>query len=109
MEEIKKLDIIDLTKNINEPWKNFPVYAINDQVVRLSVLQKNFYWHIHEKSDEFFYVVEGELFVDFRTHTESLIQGQMIKIPKGIEHRTRSNKRTIILCFESADNDVSGD
>ena len=109
MKEIKKMDVIDLTKNIEESWKNFPICGINDQVVRLSVLQKDFYWHKHDESDEFFYVIDGELFVDFRTHTETLTKGQMIKVPKGVEHRTRSKKRTTILCFESADNDVSVD
>ncbi|AXT20000.1 cupin domain-containing protein [Flavobacteriaceae bacterium AU392] len=106
---MEKLDITDLTKNITDDWKNFPVSEINDHVVRVSVLQKDFHWHKHTKSDEFFYIVEGELFVDFKDKTERLTKGQMIKVPKNVIHRTRSNKRTTILCFETTNNDVSGD
>ncbi|MEP0266212.1 cupin domain-containing protein [Dokdonia sp.] len=109
MENTIKQDITALTRGITEKWKNFPVCEINDHVVRVSVLEKDFYWHSHSKSDEFFYVVEGELFVDFEDRTETLTQGQMIKVAKDVRHRTRSQKRTVILCFESTDNDVNGD
>ena len=81
---IQKQDIVQLTDHITEEWKNFPVSEINDHVVRVSVLQKDFYWHKHSKSDEFFFVVEGELFVDFEDKTEVLTKGQMIKVPKNV-------------------------
>lgn len=105
---MEKLDVKELTKEITEDWKNFPVADINDHVVRLSVLEKDFFWHKHTKSDEFFYVVDGELHVDFEDKTEVLTKGQMILIPKNVMHRTRSNVRTTILCFETKDNDVEG-
>lgn len=106
---MKKQDYKELTKGINEEWKNFPVEFINNHAVRISVLQRDFHWHKHTKSDEFFFVIEGKLFVDFETHSEELAPGQMIKVPKDVMHRTRSNMRTILLCFETADNDVSGE
>lgn len=106
---MKKQDYQELTKSINDQWKNFPVESINDHVVRLSVLQKDFHWHKHTKSDEFFFVLEGKLFVDFEENTEEIGVGQMIKVPKNVVHRTRSKERTVILCFETADNDVSGE
>lgn len=104
-----KLNSLELTKNIKEDWKNFVVGDINDHVVRLSVLQKDFHWHIHENSDEFFYVIEGKLFVDFDSKTFEINQGEMITVPKGVNHRTRSDVRTLLLCFEHKDNDVKGD
>ena len=106
---IKKLDVHELTKAITGDWKNFVVGEINDHVVRLSVLQQDFHWHSHQGSDECFYVVEGNLFVDFDRGTESIGPGQMITVPKGVRHRTRSETRTVLLCFENADNDVVGD
>ncbi len=109
MNHNEKLDYQELSKTVTEDWKNFPICEINDHVVRLSVLQKDFHWHKHSKSDEFFYVIEGELFVDFEDKTEVLYPGQMIKVPKNVMHRTRSKLRTKLLCFETIDNDVSGD
>ncbi len=107
-EELKKLNVFDLTKDINDEWKNFVVSDINDHVVRLSVLQKDFHWHSHSESDEMFYVIEGKLYVDLESKTEEINPGEMITIPKNMKHRTRSNERTIILCFETKDNDIKG-
>jgi len=98
-----------LTKNINDDWKNFIVSEINDHVVRLSVLQRDFHWHLHNNSDELFYVIKGKLFVDLDDRTEEISPGQMITIPRRVRHRTRANVRTFILCFESKDNNITGD
>ena len=107
--KLTKLNVFDLTKKITDDWRNFVVSEINDHVVRLSVLQRDFHWHSHSESDEMFYVIEGKLFVDLENTTEEINPGEMITIPKNIKHRTRSNERTLILCFESKDNDVKGD
>ena len=107
--KLTKLNVFDLTKNITDDWKNFVVSEINDHVVRLSVLQRDFHWHSHSESDEMFYVIEGKLFVDLENTTEEINPGEMITIPKNIKHRTRSKERTLILCFESKDNNVKGD
>jgi len=106
---LEKLDVNELTKGINNDWENFIISEINDHVVRLSVLQRDFHWHLHENSDELFYVIEGKLFVDLEDRTEEIFPRQMITIPKRVRHRTRSNIRTLILCFESKDNDITGD
>jgi len=106
---LEKLDVNELTKGIDDDWKNFVVSEINDHVVRLSVLQRDFHWHLHKNSDELFYVIEGKLFVDLEDRSEEIDPGQMITIPKNVRHRTRAHSRTIILCFESASNVITGD
>ncbi len=105
---LTKFDVEELTKDINEDWKNFIVSEINDHVVRLSILQRDFHWHVHSTSDEMFYVIKGKLVVDLEDRTEEIVPGQMITIPKNTKHRTRSDQRTLILCFESKDNDIQG-
>jgi len=107
--QLVKFNVHDLTDGLEDDWKNFVVSEVNDHVVRLSLLQRDFHWHSHSKSDEVFYVIEGKLFVDLEDRTEELHPGEMITIPKNVQHRTRSQERTILLCFESMDNDVTGD
>lgn len=107
--QLEKLNVDTLTRDIQDDWKNFVISKINNHVVRLSVIKRDFYWHLHQYSDEFFYVIEGKLFVDLEDRTEALSPGQMITIPKNVKHRTRAKERTIVLCFESQDNDVRGD
>ena len=107
--QLVKFNVHDLTDGLDDDWKNFVVSEVNDHVVRLSLLQRDFHWHSHSRSDEVFYVIQGKLFVDLEDRTEELHSGEMITIPKNVRHRTRSNERTLILCFESKDNDVTGD
>lgn len=107
--QLEKLDWNSLTSNVKEDWRNFEVSDINDHVVRLSVTQKDFHWHSHSNSDEFFFVIDGELFIDLEDRTEILTSGQMMTIPKNVRHRTRAQQRTVVLCFELKDNDVTGD
>jgi mannose-6-phosphate isomerase-like protein (cupin superfamily) len=103
-----KVNVKNLTDGITDAWKNFVVSEVNDHVVRLSVLQRDFHWHSHSKSDEVFYVIQGRLFVDLENRTEELAPGELITIPKTVRHRTRSAERTLLLCIESKDNDVTG-
>jgi mannose-6-phosphate isomerase-like protein (cupin superfamily) len=107
--QLEKLDWNSLASNVKEDWRNFEVSDINDHVVRLSVTQKDFHWHSHSNSDEFFFVIDGELCIDLEDRTEILSSGQMMTIPKNVRHRTRAQQRTVVLCFESKDNDVTGD
>ncbi len=109
MKPPRKLDIDSLVRDVREDWKNFVAAEVNDHVLRVSVLRRDFHWHVHTKSDELFYVVRGAFCVDFESHTEEISPGQMILVPKGVRHRTRAVGEAVILCFESADNDVLGD
>ncbi len=52
--------------------------------------------------DEFFYVVDGQLFIDLEGRTLELSPRQGIVVPKGVMHRTRAQLRTVILMVENA-------
>lgn len=91
--QLEKLNVDTLTKDIQDDWKNFVISEINNHVVRLSVIKRDFHWHLHHNSDEYFYVIEGKLFVDLEDRTEVLTPGQMITIPKNVNHRTRRKYR----------------
>ncbi len=105
----EKQDVNELTRDIDDDWNNFVVSEINDHNVRLSVLQRDFHWHLHKNSDELFYMIERMLYVDLVDRTGEIGPGQMITIPKNVRHRTRSKLRTIVLCFESESNEITGD
>lgn len=80
--QLVKFNLHDLTAGLDDDWKNFVVSEVNDHVVRLSLLQRDFHWHSYSKSDEVFYVIQGKLFVDLEDSTEELSPGEMIAIPK---------------------------
>ena len=96
------VDVPALVKACKDPWYNQTLCKVNDSVVRLGVLQGEYHWHKHDHDDEFFFVLEGTLFVDLKERSIELQPQQGFVVPKGVEHRTRAPKRTVILMVETA-------
>ena len=106
--QLEKLNLLKLVEN-QETYTNFIVSEMNDHVLRIAVMNGEFHWHKHDDCDEMFYVLEGELFIDLEENeTVSLKVGDMFTVPAGVMHRTRSNQRTVNLCFEKKENDING-
>jgi len=98
------LEVIDeraLADACNYKWYNQTLCEVNGSVVRLGVVQGEYHWHKHDDEDEFFYVVEGELFIDLEERTVQLAPRQGFVVPKGVTHRTRALERTVILMVEN--------
>jgi mannose-6-phosphate isomerase-like protein (cupin superfamily) len=83
-------------------WYNQTLCQVNDSVVRLGVVEGEYHWHQHDDDDEFFYVVEGTLFIDLPDRTVELTPRKGFVVPKKVTHRTRAPQRTVILMVENA-------
>jgi len=83
-------------------WYNQTLCQVNGSVVRLGVVEGEYHWHKHDEDDEFFYVVEGRLLIDLEGRTIELAPRQGTVVPKGILHRTRAPRRSVILMVENA-------
>jgi len=87
---------------VHEPWFNQTLTTVNDSVVRLGVLHGEFHFHKHEREDEFFFVLDGRLLLDFEgAPTITLRPQQGYTVPRGVVHRTRAPVRTVVLMIES--------
>ncbi|MFH1676841.1 MAG: cupin domain-containing protein [bacterium] len=99
------LEIIDtgkLASECGEKWWNQSLTRVNDCVIRLGVFEGEFYFHKHDKEDEYFHVIEGKLFIDLENRTIKLLPHQGIMVPHGVIHRTRAPNRTVVLMVEAA-------
>ena len=99
------LEVIDekaLADSCEYKWFNQTLCKINESVVRVAIIEGEYHWHKHDEDDEFFYVVEGELLIDLEDRTVSLAPRQGFVVPRGVVHRTRAPKRTVILMVENA-------
>ncbi|MDN3644593.1 cupin domain-containing protein [Pontixanthobacter aestiaquae] len=85
-----KVDLADKFSQFSDHWAPRIVARYNDNEVRLAKAEGDFQWHSHADSDELFLVVKGRLTMEFRDRTETLEAGQMIVIPRGVEHRPRA-------------------
>ncbi|MDN3955184.1 cupin domain-containing protein [Sporolactobacillus laevolacticus] len=104
---MQKINLLKLVSDVNE-YNNFVVSDVNDHVLRIAVIDGEFHWHEHE-TDELFMVLEGELLIDLdKDKTITLLPGETFTVPAHTQHRTRSNTRTVNLCFEKKDNCING-
>ena len=95
---------------VGDEWVNQTLTTVNDSVVRLGVVEGEFHWHKHDREDEFFLVLEGELEIEVE-HREPFVLGpqQGVTIPRGVMHRPVARKRTVILMLEPATVQPTGD
>jgi mannose-6-phosphate isomerase-like protein (cupin superfamily) len=99
------MEVIDekaLSDACEYKWFNQTLCKVNDAVVRLGVIEGEYHWHKHDEDDEFFYVLEGRLLIDFEGRTVELTPRQGYVVPKGVVHRTLAPQRTVILMVENS-------
>lgn len=99
------LEVIDIAKMDEEnkhPWFNQTLTKLNESLVRLGIVEGEYHWHKHDNDDEFFFVLEGQLLIDLEDRTIVLNPNQGTTISKGLMHRPRAPKKTIMLMVESS-------
>lgn len=107
---LKLIDVNLIREQVRDDWTNQTLCRVNDCVVRLGVVQGEFHWHRHDNEDEFFYVVDGRLFIDVENGpTVELLPNQGFTVPRGVVHRTRAPERTAMLMIEGATVTATGD
>ena len=107
------LQVIDtdaIARATASDWSNRTLCAVNDCVVRLGVVKGEFHWHKHDREDEFFLVLSGELSIDLDDGTTVRLQpNQGYAVPRGQVHRTRAAARTVMLMVEGGSVAPTGD
>lgn len=97
------INILDKFQQFNEHWTPKILGELNGQHVKIAKIKNEFIWHSHDNEDELFMVFKGTLHMDFRDKTTEVNPGEMLIVPKGVEHRPRTNGEEVyILLFEPA-------
>ncbi len=105
----EKIDVPAIVREVKDKWYNETLTKVNDSVVRVGIVQGEYHWHKHDKDDEFFYVVEGKLFVDLEDRSIELNPGQGVSVSRGVVHRTRAPQKTVMLMVETSEIRPTGD
>lgn len=106
------IEVIDLSSKFDlftEFWQPRIVGELNDGYVKLAKLKGEFMWHSHESEDEMFLVVRGALTVRLRDRDLDLRQGQLVIIPRGIEHLPVAKDEVHVLLLEPKTTVNTGD
>lgn len=107
--KLRRVDIPTEARD-NAPWFNQTLTTVNDAVVRLGVFEGDFPWHEHADQDEFFLVLEGEIFLDVESgNSVRLGLHEGFTVPKNVRHRPRSPQRSVVLMVKRSVSFPAGD
>ena len=84
---MEKVNLQQKFSQIHDHWNPRIVGELNGQQVKLVKFQGEFVWHHHENEDELFLVVKGRFRMDFRDRQVWLEEGDLLIVPRGVEHR----------------------
>lgn len=106
---MEKVNVHEKLALFHEHWSPKIAGELNGQQVKLVKLKGEFVWHKHDHEDELFYVISGELKMEFRDRTEIIRENEFIIVPHGVEHRPVADEETSVMLFEPATTINTGD
>lgn len=78
------------------------IAQMNDYYFKLVRAKREFIWHSHPETDEVFVIIDGNLQIELRDKTLKLGKGDMVVIPKGVEHKPLCEEECKVLLIEPA-------
>ena len=108
---ITEVNISKKFELIKEYWAPKIIGELNGQYVKLAKIKGELIWHNHQDEDEMFIVFKGTLVMDFRDKTTETKQGEILIIPRGVDHRprTKEGEEVWIMLIEPKETKHTGD
>lgn len=104
-----RIDLAHAFASIREHFAPHVAAELNGQMVKLVKFAGPFVWHSHPNEDELFLVWRGNFRMELRDRIEELSPGQMLLIPRGVEHRPVASSEVEVILFEPAGTLNTGD
>jgi mannose-6-phosphate isomerase-like protein (cupin superfamily) len=105
MAGMNPIDLNEVLASFDAAWSPRIVTRVNDYDIRLARFDGEHVWHVHEHTDEFFLVLDGEIEIGLRDPAERVVtlgRGQVFVVPKGTFHKPSSKAGASVLLVEPA-------
>lgn len=106
---LEALNFEEKFTKFDEHWSPRIIAQMNDYHFKLVKIQGDFVWHKHDETDEVFIVLDGEMRIAFRDNNIDLNTGEMVVVPKGVEHKPIADNECKLLVIEPAGTVNTGD
>lgn len=105
------INLQDKFKKFDKQWHPHQIAQVDDMQVIIAKLKGKFVWHAHNDADELFQVIKGTLYMQFEDRTVTVHPGEIIVVPKGVQHcpATKNDEEVHVLLFERKDVAHTGD
>jgi mannose-6-phosphate isomerase-like protein (cupin superfamily) len=107
MDRLSKISLREKFDAFDERWSPKTVADVDEFAVKLVKIDGEFVWHHHAEADEVFLIVTGGIRMKYRIDSRedevSFGPGELLRIPRGIEHMPIADPGTEVVLFERAD------
>jgi mannose-6-phosphate isomerase-like protein (cupin superfamily) len=103
------INLHEKLSKFSEHWSPKIIARMNDCHFKLVKFRGEFVWHEHTDTDEAFIVIDGEMVIHFRNDNVPVKKGEMIVIPKGVQHKTSAQDECQAMLVEAAGTVNTGD
>src|SRR4051794_12354350 len=97
---IEPINLAQKLKQFSEHWAPRTVAQLNDNDIMVVKVKGEFVWHEHADTDDFFLVLKGRLVIQMAEGDVTLRAGEIVVVPKGIQHCPRADEETHLLLIE---------
>jgi len=97
---MKVVNLEDKFSKFSDHWNPRIIGELNGQDVKIAKVKGEFVWHNHKDEDEMFLIIKGSIKIDFEDGLRTINAGEMIVIPKGVEHKPIAEEEAWIMLIE---------
>ena len=94
------VNLAEKLAGFSDHWNPRIVGRYNGNEVRLAKVEGQFTWHSHADTDELFLVLSGDFGIAFRDGLVKIAPGEMLVVPKGVEHKPVANGECHLLLID---------
>ena len=104
------IDLMAAFDTVTDHWSPKVIAQVNDQYVKVAKVLGELVWHSHEGEDELFYVVRGNLRIEYEgDRVVDLKEGSMHVVPRGVSHNPVAREECWIVLIETVTTKHTGD
>lgn len=97
---MNKINLTEKLRQVDQHWFPAMIASFDDYDIKVVKIKGEFVWHAHENEDEVFMVVDGSFDMHFRDRVIGLTKGEMIVVPRGVEHKPVAEKECQVVLIE---------
>lgn len=96
----EKINLAQKLSLFDDQWSPKIISDLNDSFIKLAKIEGEFVWHKHDHEDELFVILKGKLQMKFRDGDVIVGAGEILVVPKGVEHCPLALEETHIMLIE---------
>ena len=98
--ERQSINLDDKFRLLTERWQPRVVAELNDYQFKIARIKGEFIWHDHQDTDEAFFVLEGNLRIDFPDGSVDVGPGELFVVPRGVKHKPYAEDEVKLMLVE---------